>query len=508
MSKLCGAILLMTTLISAVMASGEPEVPNIAWLHTVGLGNDDWAGGIAFDPAGAIYVAGGSTSLYEQYDITGYVGAILVKLNASGELQWTVLWGSGEGMRVAVDPEGNVLLAGHTGPNSFMPSTEAFLARFNSAGFLQWDTVWGTPGTLGWIDGWYMEGLAVDAYGNAYVSGTASYPPEYAFLCKFDSAGDLDWSRVWNYANMSSGASSVAVDSGGNIYVAGYTGNSAFLTRFNSNGVSQWSRVLGEDELQVRIREIALDALGNIYGAADSELWTGPNELNSSHVFLAKFGPNGSKYWAKTLGTGAAADLVYGLAINARGDPHLVGDRWISIVEGQKDLFLAKFASDGELYWDIGRFGRCFLEHTYCGVHSVGVAVDPSGDIYLGGTVDNTLPEAYPPTNLSAVVTDSNITMNDLPPVMREPGFVPKHPTSRTVSVDFGLDGSSRNEIFVVKLQEHAAVTPATTVATETTQTSSIIIAPIPLLGFPAILIAILVGLFVVARRWRRKGAH
>jgi hypothetical protein len=55
-----------------------------------------------------------------------------------------------------------------------------------------------------------MEGLAVDAYGNVYVSGTASYPPEYAFLSKFDSAGDLDWSKVWNYANMSTGASSTA----------------------------------------------------------------------------------------------------------------------------------------------------------------------------------------------------------------------------------------------------------------------------------------------------------
>jgi hypothetical protein len=102
MRKLYGAIILMTTLISAVMASGEPEVPNIAWLHTIGLGNDDWAAGTAFDPAGAIYVAGGSGSLYERYNITGYIGAILVKLSASGELQWTVLWGSGEGMRVAV----------------------------------------------------------------------------------------------------------------------------------------------------------------------------------------------------------------------------------------------------------------------------------------------------------------------------------------------------------------------------------------------------------------------
>jgi hypothetical protein len=160
MSKLYGAIILMTTLISAVMASAEPEVPNVAWLHTIGLGNDDWAGGITFDPAGDIYLAGGSTSLHEYYNITGYVGAILVKLNARGELQWTVLWGGGEGMRAAVDPEGNVLLAGHTGPNS----TQAFLAKFNSAGILQWNTVWGTPGTLGWIDGWYMEGLAVDAY--------------------------------------------------------------------------------------------------------------------------------------------------------------------------------------------------------------------------------------------------------------------------------------------------------------------------------------------------------
>jgi hypothetical protein len=494
MGKFYTAVILMTTLISGVMTNAQLEMPSVEWLHTVGSAtartvSDDWAGGMAFDPAGHVYIAGGSGSFHE------YDDAILVKLNPRGELQWTILLDGGEGMRVVVDPEGDVFLAGHTG-------LQAFLAKFNSSGRLEWNTVWGIPGTSSWLDGWYDVGVAIDARGNVYVSGTVYYPPMHAFLAKFDSVGNVDWSRAWNYANKSTGADSVAVDATGNACVAGYVGNDTFLARFDSNGVPQWSRVLGEDNLQVRIREVALDASGDIYGGADSEVWTA-NGLNSSQVLLLKFSPYGSPYWAKTLGTPPAADLVYGLAIDEIGDLYVVGDRWVSVFEGQKDLFLTKFGSDGKLYWDVWRFARCYSEQGYCDVHSVGLAVDHHGGIYVGGTVSNALPEAYPPVKLNGIVTDSNITILDPPLITRDPGFTFTKAALKASRVNFTLDGSSRDEMVVVKLQQETAYTQTTTETTGRSQTSSIISAPVPFLDFPGILIAILLGLFVVARRRR-----
>jgi hypothetical protein len=60
------------------------------------------------------------------------------------------------------------------------------------------------------------------------------------------------------------------------------------------------------------------------------------------------------------------------------------------------------------------------------------------------------------------------------------------------VTVDYALD-----------CHAYTAITPTTSVTTETIQTSSIMTAPIPFLDLPAILIAILMGLFMVARKRR-----
>lgn len=59
-----------------------------------------------------------------------------------------------------------------------------------------------------------------------------------------------------------------------------------------------------------------------------------------------------------------------------------------------------------------------------------------------------------------------------------------------------------------IYMQEQSETTSTTAVTNETTQTGSIVTAPIPFLDFPAILVAILMGLFMVARKKRRKAAH
>jgi hypothetical protein len=548
MSKLCGAIILMTTLISAAMAGGEPELPNVAWLHTLGFGlahlhgydDFDRANSIAFDPSGYVYIAGESNSFL--YNDTN---PVLVKLNANGQPHWAAVWdGPGVGMRVAIDSKGNAFLAGRLGSFFFDSQQRPFLTKVAPDGRLVWNSVWEPSFTSSagyWVS---VQGLAIDSYGGAFVSGSVgkSYPPQYAFVVKFDPIGTISWSKVWSFANMSDGCpgsygcfevTSIALDAVGNVNVAGSAGNDTLVARFSSNGDLQWSRVLREYNRQVSTVAMVLDATGNIYAAANSEVWspggacTGAWEGYSSEVVLSKFAQNGSAYWVKTLETPAEPDYflsgAVGVAIDSDGDMYVVGQRYAPYLSngsdglGRSEVFVAKFASDGKLYSDVGTLAQtdctiCVCRHF---LQAAGIAADPAGNIYIGGSGVNPLLENLTTAKLSAVLSDENVTIRDLPPIIHDDlGFVVEHPASEAFGASITIDEPPLNpytytRMIVMKLQEHAVVTSTTTVATETTQTSSMMTAPTDWIEFPAypiILIAILIGLSIVAGRKRSGG--
>jgi hypothetical protein len=543
MSKLCGAIILMTTLISAAMAGGEPEVPNVAWLHTLGFGlahlhgydDIDRANAIAFDPSGYVYIAGESNSFL--YNDTN---PVLVKLNANAQPQWATVWdGPGVGMRVAIDAKGNAFLAGKLGSSFFDSQQRPFLTKVAPDGRLVWNSVWEPSFTSSagyWV---WVQGLAVDPYGDAFVSGSVgkSYPPQYAFVVKFDPAGNLEWSKIWDYADMSDGCpmacfgvSSIAIDATGDVDVAGNAGNNTLLARFSSNGELQWSRVLGEENWQVGMVAIALDTVGNVYGVANTAIWglggacAGYWEATAAGVLLAKFAQNGSAYWVKTLETpaepGYFLSAAAGVTIDSDGDMYVVGQRYApylsngSDVLGRSEVFVAKFASDGKLCWDVGTLAQtdctiCVCRHF---VQTAGTAADPAGNIYIGGSGVNPLLENLATAKLSAVLSDANVTIRYLPPIIHDDlGFVAEHPVCEAFGGSITIDEPPLNpytytHMIVMKLQEHAVVTSTTTVTTEITQTSSIMTAPVDWIDFPAILIAILMGLSIVAGRRRGSG--
>jgi len=115
---------------------------------------------------------------------------------------------------------------------------------------------------------------------------------------------------------------------------------------------------------------------------------------------------------------------------------------------------------------------------------------------------------------LSTVLSDANVTTRDFPPIIHDDlGFVAEHLPSEAHGASITIDepplNPSYTRMIVMKLQEHAVVTSTTTMATETAQTSSIITAPVGWIDFPAypmILIAILIGLSMVAGMKRGGG--
>ncbi|HEY4365217.1 MAG TPA: SBBP repeat-containing protein [Bryobacteraceae bacterium] len=253
-----------------------------AYVFTTFLGGSgvEHAGGIAVDPSGNIYVAGGTTSA--NFPVVGAIQAVnggsqdafLTKLNSAGTqfVYSTYFGGNGGGMgtpeqanAVAVDPSGNAYIAGVTNSSNF-PTTggafqgafsgvqDAFVAKFNAAGNgLLYSTYWG-----GFSFDW-ASALAIDASGNAYIAGytstsglpsvtpvQSSFNGMYdAFVAKLNPLGNgLSFSTYYGGTGSDS-ANAIAVDANGNIFVGGQT-NSVDLTlqvpiqSSNISGAAGW----------------------------------------------------------------------------------------------------------------------------------------------------------------------------------------------------------------------------------------------------------------------------
>ena len=262
-------------------------------------------GSLAIDPVSSNLFAG-----------SYILDAFVTKFDPLGRLVYSSYLGGGSaqaGEAIAVDPSGNAYVAGFTNSVNFPTlnaaqrtyggNLDAFVTKINPAGKkLLYSTYLGGSDVE---QGIQTMGIAVDASGNAYVAGdTAStdfpivkgFQKTYgggaydAFLTKLNASGQFAYSTYLGGRGTDS-ATGVAVDSFGNIYVAGSTNSSdfllvhpvqlfpavpatvAFVSQFNPKGTQvQFSTVLGgsvgaggNPPDTEPIAGIAVDAASSIY---------------------------------------------------------------------------------------------------------------------------------------------------------------------------------------------------------------------------------------------------
>jgi len=192
----------------------------------------------------------------------GSADAFVAKLNAAGSalVYSTYLGGEGGdcGQGIAVDSYGNAYVTGYTDSfdfptvNPFQATdkgfTTAFVAKLNAAGSaLVYSTyLGGSLSDTAFSDVAY--GIAVDASGNAYVTGSTNstdfptvnplqstcvpaLPPGYcntAFVSKLNAEGSALVYSTYLGGSHYDLATGIAVDSSGNAYVTGYTTSTDF----------------------------------------------------------------------------------------------------------------------------------------------------------------------------------------------------------------------------------------------------------------------------------------
>jgi hypothetical protein len=312
-----------------------------ALIYSSYLGGEDWdsAFGIAVDGSGNAYLTGQTWSttfpvvlpaLQATKGTPPGISTVFVsKLNAAGSalVYSTYLGGSAEELAggIAIDGAGNAYVTGTTQSTTFpkvaafqptfRPPYDAFVSKLNVAGTaLVYSTYLGGTGSD------FGSGITVDGSGNAYVTGStdsSSFPIKApaiqatntastgmtSFVTKLSAAGSTQGYSTYLGGSVQDSASAIAVDSGGNAYVTGFTASAdfravapmqshggavdAFVSKVNPAGSALvFSTPLGglADELG---SGIAADSAGSAYVVGTSFSWNFPTPATAFQPFLS-----------------------------------------------------------------------------------------------------------------------------------------------------------------------------------------------------------------------------
>jgi enterochelin esterase-like enzyme len=128
---------------------------------------------------------------------------------------------------------------------------------------------------------------------------------------------------------------------------------------------------------------VATDASGNVYEALAAEgSVDGQPNAGAKDVVLIKYGLTGTKLWTREFGT-PGVDRAYGLQLDPQGHPVVVGytkGNFDGNHSGNTsdDVFVTKYDPNGNREWAT-QIGTTAADRGY------GLAIDPSGSIYVGG---------------------------------------------------------------------------------------------------------------------------
>ncbi len=397
---------------------GENEENTVVYGFTVG--EYDRTGSLILDPTILIYC--------------GYIGGP----------------NSDYGYGIAADASGNAYLAGYTyAPGAAFPvkagpdlafnggSVDAFVAKINADG-----TALDYCGYIGGSGDDFGYGIALDIFGNAYVTGyTASTQSTFpviggpnlmhngsfdAFVAKVNADGTaLDYCGYIGGSGNDYGRS-IAVDGAGCAYIAGYTNSigtsfpvkegpdltfnggtaDAFVAKVNANGTAlDYCGYIGGsgDDFGYGI---AVDILGNAYitGSATSTESTfpvagGPILTHSglSDAFVAKVSVNGTALdYCGYIG-GSGYDVGMGIAVDGSGNAYITG--YTSSTETSFPVNTGPNVTHNGGYYDafVAKLTETGAGITYCGYiggsgydAATGIAVDSWGYAYVTGYTSST----------------------------------------------------------------------------------------------------------------------
>lgn len=378
---------------NAFVTKLDPSGTRVLYSTLIGGSDDEEGMALAVDAEGNAWVTGYTQSddlpLRQPLQSTyrGENDTFVSKLDPNGDLLLQTYLGevgADQANAIALDGAGNAYVAGQSasdfGPEVF---AKKIVADGSSVGY---QAFFGRA-PRGFNRGSRASGIAVDAAGNAYLSGTTNTgafdtggfqdrcvgydnpiddcPSDDGFVVVLNAAGNAILGGTILGGARSDQATSVALDSAGNVYVTGITFSSDFPTR-NAWQTEKRGFDTFSDAFLVKLAPLAATMIyGTYYGGDGYEEARGLAVDNAGRAYLT--------------GLTSSDDL----AVPGAVQPTIEGLCLVGSTERRcYDAFVASFNPSGALSWgsylggsddDLGN----------------GIALGPDGDVYIGGRADS-----------------------------------------------------------------------------------------------------------------------
>ena len=299
---------------------------NLQWERTFGDSQGDQARDVIQTQNGDYIVAGLTVS-----SETEKMSAYLIKTDSAGNKIWDKSYGGTEdtiGMALRQASDGGYMIVGVTGYSTDQSNKYEFcLIKTDVDGNLQWKNTYNkTLGEMGWDltetnDGGYvMVGMSADFSSETW----------QAWIVKVDGSGNKVWDSDWGGSSSDQAVSVVAAPSG-ELYVAGATssygsgGSDGFLLKLNSTGQVQWHKTYGgiynDMLLKIVMKPDGHLAMAGTKGEPNgqSKAWLMETDLEGNQIKEKTFWGNGISFGTNLTCDASKCGLV-GYTNEAGGD--------------------------------------------------------------------------------------------------------------------------------------------------------------------------------------------
>ena len=321
-----------------------------------------------------VYVTG--ISIGAGYDF------VTLKYNSAGLQQWVQRYngpgnGSDEVHSIFVDIQGNVYVAGTCLGTNGVGNYDCVTIKYNSTGDLQWVAYY--DGVANGIDN--ASSVVVDSVGNVYMAGVSegNGTNRDFITVKYNPTGIEQWAQRYSGANNGDdGALSVKLDDFANLYVLGFSiisgsGTDYALVKYNALGVQQWVQRYSYSNAADYPTAMSIDNLNNICVTGES-----PGSGTGLDFATVKYDTFGTEQWVQRYNGPAGNDIPTSIVVDNSGNIYVTGT---SLGNGtSSDYTTIKYNSSGVQQW-IQRYNG-----PGNGIDAANsIALDNSGNIYVTG---------------------------------------------------------------------------------------------------------------------------
>ncbi len=360
--------------------------PTLDYSTYWGTSGTDTGTSVAVDGNGNAFITGGTPSL------SGSTTNVYVaKFDAAGNsLLYITYLGSAsnaaasQANALGVDPAGNAVVVGITGATDY-PTTSGAVQTTSSGGTVGFVTRLNATGDALLYSTYWKDttpnGVAVNALGQAFVTGTAT-----------------------SGMTTTSGAYQTSIGAGSTLgFVAGFSADGTSLLYSSYFGGTGYG-------LSVTARAIALDTAGNAYVTGSTSSSSFPTTTGAyqrtygggTDAFVLKLNAAGSALDYATFLGGSASDTGYAVAVDRSGNAYLTGTTFSTNFPTTTGAYQTTSAGTNDAFVSkLNASGSALVYSTYLGGSAQdqgnGIAVAPDSTVLVAGvTSSSNFPNVNP----------------------------------------------------------------------------------------------------------------